>query len=156
MICRASGAVTPPPYLPPCTKTQTANDPKLRDSAGLARSSHGRHRNHLGNVARVFGLRFLQGDSTAYGVEAYAGAHLKRYFPAEFLAVILSNGKGFYSTLAYTLECRRLGIGFASPDANVSRCGYFPEQSSQGARIRVPLLADIWRDEGWGAVGVSD
>jgi len=87
------------------------------------------------------GYSFCKAHSTAYGVEAYAGAHLKRYFPAEFLAAILSNGKGFYSALAYTLVCRGRGIGFASPDTNASRRGYFAEHDTLGARIRVPLAA---------------
>ena len=81
------------------------------------------------------GYAFCRAHSTAYGVEAYQGAWLKRYHPAEFLACVLSNGKGFYSTLAYTLECRRLGIGFLPPDVNASRWDFVPE----GNAIRVPL-----------------
>lgn len=86
-------------------------------------------------VAGFQGYAFCRAHSTAYGVEAYQGAWLKRYHPAEFLACVLSNGKGFYSTLAYTLECRRLGLGFLSPDVNASRDGFTPE----GSAIRVPL-----------------
>src|SRR6266436_4350161 len=48
--------------------------------------------------------------STAYGVEAYQAAWLKRYYPAEFMAAVLSNGKGFYRPLVYILECHRLDI----------------------------------------------
>ena len=81
------------------------------------------------------GYAFCRAHSTAYGVEAYQGAWLKRYHPAEFLACVLSNGKGFYSTLAYTLECRRLGIGFLPPDVNASREKFVPERDA----IRVPL-----------------
>jgi hypothetical protein len=46
----------------------------------------------------------------AYGVEAYQSAWLKRYYPVEFMAGVLSNGKGFYSPLVNILECHRLGI----------------------------------------------
>ena len=56
------------------------------------------------------GYAFCKAHSTAYGVEAYQGAWLKRYHPVEFMAAVLSNGKGFYSPLVYTLECYRLGI----------------------------------------------
>ena len=48
---------------------------------------------------------------------------------------MLSNGKGFYLTLAYTLECRRLGVGFLPPDVNTSRWNFTPE----GNAIRVSL-----------------
>ena len=51
------------------------------------------------------------------------------------MAAILSNGKGFYSTLAYTVECRRLGIRFLSPDVNA---GIYDFRVENGA-IRVPL-----------------
>ncbi len=84
------------------------------------------------------GYAFCRAHSTAYGVEAYQGAYLKHYHPAEFLASVLSNGKGFYSTLAYTLECRRLGLTFLSPDVNASRWNFAPEDGQPHA-IRVPL-----------------
>ncbi|MGB8167233.1 MAG: DNA polymerase III subunit alpha [Chthoniobacteraceae bacterium] len=96
-------------------------------------------------IARVWelvggfrGYAFCRAHSTAYGVEAYQGAYLKHYHPAEFLASVLSNGKGFYSTLAYTLECRRLGLTFLSPDVNASRWNFAPEDGQPRA-IRVPL-----------------
>ena len=88
-------------------------------------------------VAGFQGYAFCRAHSTAYGVEAYQGAWLKCHHPSEFLACVLSNGKGFYSTLAYTLECRRLGMGFLSPDINASRRDFVPE----GKDIRVPLRA---------------
>ena len=58
------------------------------------------------------GYAFCRAHSTAYGVEAYEAAHLKRYYAAEFLSCVLTHGKGFYSRLVYSLECRRLGIGY--------------------------------------------
>jgi DNA-directed DNA polymerase III PolC len=85
------------------------------------------------------GYAFCRAHSTAYGVEAYQAAHLKRYHPTEFLAAVLTNEKGFYSPLAYTLEARRLGIGFLSPDVNASRKGFYPEYRDGGAFLRVPL-----------------
>ena len=86
------------------------------------------------------GYAFCRAHSTAYAVEAYQGAFLKRYHPAEFLASVLGNGKGFYSTLAYTLECRRLGIGFLPPDINASQATFRVEKNIVGDKaIRVPL-----------------
>lgn len=80
------------------------------------------------------GYAFCRAHSTAYGVEAYEAAWLKRNHPAEFLAAVLTNGKGFYSKLVYSIECRDLGIGFLSPDVNLSRDHFFPVDGS----IRVP------------------
>jgi DNA polymerase III alpha subunit len=47
-------------------------------------------------VTGFAGYAFCKAHSTAYGVEAYQSAWLKRYFPVEFMAAVLSNGKGFY------------------------------------------------------------
>jgi error-prone DNA polymerase len=89
------------------------------------------------------GYAFCRAHSTAYGVEAYQAAVLKRYHPREFLAAVLTHGKGFYSRLAYTLECRRLGIEILPPDVALSDSHRFlPEV----AGIRVPLA--VIRDVG--------
>ena len=64
------------------------------------------------------GYAFCRAHSTAYGLEAYEAAQLKRYWPAEFLASVLTHGKGFYSRLFYTIEARRLGILFGRVDIN--------------------------------------
>jgi len=88
-------------------------------------------------VSGFQGYAFCRAHSTAYGIEAYQAAHLKRNFPVEFFAAVLTNGKGFYNRLVYSLECRRLGIGFALPDINRSQAGFYPESGM----IRVPLPA---------------
>jgi DNA polymerase III alpha subunit len=64
------------------------------------------------------GYAFCKAHSTAYGVEAYQSAWLKRYFPAEYMAAVLTNGKGFYQPLVYVLECWRLGIPLLPPRVN--------------------------------------
>ncbi|HUC84076.1 MAG TPA: DNA polymerase III subunit alpha [Candidatus Acidoferrales bacterium] len=64
------------------------------------------------------GYAFCKAHSTAYGVEAYQSAWLKRYYPAEFMAAVLTNGKGFYDPLVYVLESYRLGLTFLPPSVN--------------------------------------
>jgi error-prone DNA polymerase len=85
------------------------------------------------------GYAFCRAHSTAYGIEAYQAACLKCYHPAEFLAAVLTHGKGFYDRLTYSIECRRLGIGFLSPDVNRSQKRYVVEGTDPGS-IRVPLM----------------
>ncbi|OYW69539.1 MAG: hypothetical protein B7Z21_01120, partial [Verrucomicrobiales bacterium 32-60-5] len=98
-------------------------------------------------------------------MEAYQGAYAKYYHTAEFMAAVLTNGKGFYSALVYTLECRRLGIGFLSPCVNVLSDAFGVETAdaahgtpapSIGKAIRVPLrcikdlseaMLERWRSE---------
>ena len=88
------------------------------------------------------GYAFCRAHSTAYGVEAYQAAVLKRYHPKEFLAAVLTHGKGFYSRLAYTLECRRLGIAILPPDVSRSDSHVFlPE--SEGIRVSLAVIRDV-------------
>ncbi len=81
------------------------------------------------------GYAFCKAHSTAYGVEAYQSAWLKRYYPVEFMAAVLSNGKGFYHPLVYVLECHRLGIPLRPPTVNQPG----PQFTVEGRAIRVPL-----------------
>jgi DNA-directed DNA polymerase III PolC len=88
-----------------------------------------------GLVTGFAGYAFCKAHSTAYGVEAYQSAWLKRYFPAEFMAAVLTNGKGFYHPLVYVLECHRLGLKLLPPSVNEPGPAFVPH----GRSIRVPL-----------------
>ena len=86
-------------------------------------------------VSGFEGYAFCKAHSSAYGVEAYQAAWLKCYFPTEFLAAVLTNGKGFYAPLVYVLECHRLGISFLAPSVNQPGPGFVPLDK----KIRVPI-----------------
>lgn len=88
-----------------------------------------------GLVTGFAGYAFCKAHSTAYGVEAYQSAWLKRYFPAEFMAAVLTNGKGFYDPLVYVLECHRLGLKLLPPSVNEPGPAFVP----RGNQLRVPL-----------------
>jgi error-prone DNA polymerase len=98
-------------------------------------------------VTGFAGYAFCKAHSTAYAVEAYVAAWLKRYYPAEFMAAVLSNGKGFYDPLVYVLECHRLGLPLLPPTVNepgpafqVVRPRPVPGVSAASAHaIRVPI-----------------
>jgi len=86
-------------------------------------------------VTGFAGYAFCKAHSTAYGVEAYQSAWLKRYFPAEFMAAVLTNGKGFYAPIVYVLESHRLGLTLLPPCVNEPGPAFAPH----GNFIRVPL-----------------
>jgi DNA polymerase III alpha subunit len=88
-----------------------------------------------GLVSGFAGYAFCKAHSTAYGVEAYQAAWLKQNYPAEFMAAVLSNGKGFYDPLVYVLESYRIGLKFLPPTVNEPG----PKFTVQGNAIRVPL-----------------
>jgi DNA polymerase III alpha subunit len=79
-----------------CAKARGHDDEKVAEVWGLVRG--------------FAGYAFCKAHSTAYGVEAYQSEWLKRYYPVEFMAAVLSNGKGFYHPLVYVLECHQIGI----------------------------------------------
>ena len=89
----------------------------------------------MGLVTGFAGYAFCKAHSTAYGVEAYQAAWLKCYHPAEFMAAVLTNGKGFYQPLVYVLESRRLGLQFLPPTVNEPG----PKFTVHGIAIRIPL-----------------
>jgi DNA polymerase III alpha subunit len=128
-----------------------ANVEVWREEFAAAARGKGRTEDEIGAVWDLLmqfrGYAFCRAHSTAYGLEAYEAAQLKRYWPAEFLASVLTHGKGFYSRLFYTIEARRLGILFAGPDMNGEVWRFVVEKrrtaedakDTEGRRIRVPL-----------------
>lgn len=103
-------------------KNRMANVEAWRAEFAAAARSKGRGEAEISAVWDLLmqfrGYAFCRAHSTAYGLEAYEAAQLKRYWPAEFLASVLTHGKGFYSRLFYTIEARRLGILFSAPGMN--------------------------------------
>jgi DNA-directed DNA polymerase III PolC len=104
-----------------------------------AATSRGHSREKISEVWELVtgfsGYAFCKAHSTAYGREAYEAAWLKHYHPAEFMAGVLSNGKGFYHPLVYVLECHRLGLKMLPPWANQPG----PQFTLENGSIRVPL-----------------
>ncbi|HYE32345.1 MAG TPA: DNA polymerase IV [Methylomirabilota bacterium] len=86
-------------------------------------------------VTSFRGYAFCKAHSAAYGVEAYQSAWLKCYFPVEFMAAVLTNGKGFYHPLVYVLECHRLGIKLLGPCVNEPGPQFTPKDRT----IRPPV-----------------
>jgi DNA-directed DNA polymerase III PolC len=133
-------------------KDRMANVEAWREEFAAAARGKGRSEVEIAAVWDLLmqfrGYAFCRAHSTAYGLEAYEAAQLKRYWPAEFLASVLTHGKGFYSRLFYTIEARRLGILFAGPAINGEtarftvfsvQCSARLEGTAERGRIRVPL-----------------
>jgi DNA polymerase-3 subunit alpha/error-prone DNA polymerase len=66
------------------------------------------------------GYSFVKAHSASYAMLSFRSAYLRCHHPAEFMAAVMSNHGGFYSTLAYASESRRMGLELLSPDANES------------------------------------
>ena len=56
------------------------------------------------------GYSFCKAHSASYCLVSFKSCYLKAHFPAEFMASVISNQGGFYSTEAYLDEVRRMGL----------------------------------------------
>ncbi|MBO8132216.1 MAG: DNA polymerase III subunit alpha [Candidatus Marinimicrobia bacterium] len=70
------------------------------------------------------GYSFCKPHSASYAMLSFICAYLKAYYPAEFLAAVISNQGGYYSTYAYLSEAKRWGIKILPPHINYSEKKY--------------------------------
>ncbi|MFZ7127096.1 MAG: DNA polymerase III subunit alpha [Desulfobacterales bacterium] len=83
------------------------------------------------------GYSFCKPHSASYARVSFQAAFLKTHYPAEFMAAVISNQGGFYSTSAYVSEARRMGLGILPPDVTVSGIRW----RGEGDTLRVGLMA---------------
>jgi len=96
------------------------------------------------------GYSFCKPHSASYALVSFSACYLKTHHPAEFMAAVLSNGGGYYSTFAYISECRCLGLEVRLPDINDSAEQYTPETRA-AVRVGLRSIRGI-RDEAIAAV----
>ena len=82
------------------------------------------------------GYSFCKPHSASYAQVSFKCAYLRAHYPAEFMAAVLSNQGGFYSTFAYLSEARRMGLTVLPPDINASDWAY----TGRGRTIWVGLM----------------
>jgi len=70
------------------------------------------------------GYSFCKPHSASFALLSFKCCYLRAHYPAEFMGAVLKNGGGFYSSLAYISEARRMGIEVERPDINLSLEGY--------------------------------
>lgn len=80
---------------------------------------------------------FNKSHAACYALVAYRTAYLKKYYPAQFMAALLTSVLDSSNKVArYIAECKRLGLKLAVPDVNSSMKGF----SSNGNVINYGLL----------------
>ncbi len=89
------------------------------------------------------GYSFCKPHSASYALVSFKSAWLRAHYAAEFLAAVLSNQGGFYSTFAYLSESRRLGLEILMPDINESRIRYWGE--NKGIRVGLMQIKGLTR-----------
>ena len=82
------------------------------------------------------GYSFCKPHSASYALVSFKACFLKAHHPAEFMAAVISNRGGYYTTLAYLSEARRMGLHVLPPDVNESRWAY----TGRNRDLRVGLM----------------
>ncbi len=68
---------------------------------------------------------FNKSHAACYALVAYRTAYLKTYYPAEFMAALMTSVLDQTNKVArYTAECKRLGLRLGPPDVNSSMKGF--------------------------------
>jgi len=91
------------------------------------------------------GYSFCKPHSASYALVSFQSCFLKAHYPAEFIAAVISNQGGYYSTFAYVSEARRMGLRVLLPDVNESEKEYAgvtraPQAPGERGEVRVGLM----------------
>jgi error-prone DNA polymerase len=88
------------------------------------------------------GYSFCKPHSASFAMVSYKSAYLKTHYPAEFMAAVISNQGGFYTTFAYISEAKRMGLRVFLPDINRSdfhfRAEAIDQREPQGSSTSPP------------------
>lgn len=81
---------------------------------------------------------FNKSHAACYAVVAMRTAYLKRYYPVEFMAALMTSVVGNTNKVAqYIINCKEMGIGILPPDINEGDVGF----TAEGDNIRFTLCA---------------
>jgi DNA polymerase III alpha subunit len=83
------------------------------------------------------GYSFCKAHSASFALLSFQVAFLKAHYPSEFMASVLSNGGGFYSSAVYVQESKRLGLEIKLPCINKSEYEY----TGTGKVLQIGLMA---------------
>ncbi len=86
-------------------------------------------------ISSFAGYAFCKAHSASFAVLSLRVGWLKAHYPADFMAAVLSNQGGYYSTAAYVQEARRLGLRILPPCVQRGEAAY----TGEGREIRVGL-----------------
>lgn len=90
---------------------------------------------------------FNKAHAVSYAIVAYRTAYMKRHYPREYMAALLTSVLDNSQKVSeYISECRELGIKLLPPDVNESDANF----TVSGGNIRFGLVAI--KNIGWGAI----
>ncbi len=97
---------------------------------------------------------FNKSHAAAYAVVSYQTAWLKYYYPAEFMAALMTSVMDSVAkTSEYTVTCKALGIKLMPPDINAGEYGFTAIRSGEGHGV---VLYGLTAIKGVGRTVVED
>ncbi len=83
------------------------------------------------DMASFANYAFNKSHAAAYAVISYRTAYLKRHYPCEYMAALMTSVLDHLSKLGeYIVECSKLGIRVLPPDINESRLYFHPKDGN--------------------------
>jgi error-prone DNA polymerase len=82
------------------------------------------------------GYAFCKAHSASFALESFESLYWRAHYPAEFMAAVLSNQGGYYTTMEYIEEARRMGLRILHPCISRSNVRY----TGKGRELRVGLM----------------
>ena len=93
-------------------------------------------------MARFASYAYNKSHAAAYALITYRTAYLKRHYPCEYLAALMTSVMGSAAKLAeYVGECTRNQIAILPPDINESGCDFTAHHRDGKSYIRFGLSA---------------
>jgi DNA-directed DNA polymerase III PolC len=89
------------------------------------------------------GYSFCKAHSASFAEVSFRSAYLRAHHPAEFMAAVLRNYGGYYSTFAYLAEARRMGLELRLPCVN--RSGRSFESRGDGVQVGLSQIQGLGR-----------
>ncbi len=87
-------------------------------------------------VESFAGYAFCKAHSASFAMESFESMYYKSHYPAEFMAAVLSAGGGYYGSMEYLEEARRLGIVIHPPCINGSAYRF----TGSNGHLRIGLI----------------
>ncbi len=87
------------------------------------------------------GYSFCKPHSASYARVSFQAAYLKTHFPAEFMAAVISNQGGYYSTFSYVSEAKRMGLTIDPPD--IQQSTYHWQGNNSHIRVGLQAMRDL-------------
>ncbi len=100
---------------------------------------------------------FNKSHAAAYAVVSYQTAWLKHYYPAEFMAALMTSVMDNTGKMSeYTQTCKNLGIRLMPPDINAGEYGFTAQKAEPGSGYRGKIIYGLSAIKGVGRTVVED